>query len=569
MIGSMEVVYPKAFWNDQDPAYAWPPYVAGWYKPETVDGIPDKNVGWLLAQGWKITNAVDDPNNPPGKLYSLSKDALQSKVALNDLVNRYIDAYNEARGANDQRYDDIVCMYNDTLLKTHAHLNRAAAANNSYETLFITSLSSVTQQVDWYLASLKSGAVDTFDRASDSLNVFATTLSRLGTGYDAYKAQVEAILTDQAADLSGFTAKTAALLTQLDADFTTLDTAIADMEATAEATAEAHIVTYEAKLNELDADLATVETQLLALVDEAEAAYTEYQTQGLSILDGCNAELATLESAITSQLSALDSAVATLEPTSGSQSEEPPSNQAAQNNSLATASSDEFRELYHAVFSGDSLEDSSNPGETTTSQRNVCGIDGGRDAGSETTAITSNPVPELFFDRLLTKQDGTLRTASSQSRNDNLVEATQSEEVEISDISTTEPNRLQETTASIAAPSGKQAKVGQDVMSIPNRQVETAVFAVATQEETTGHQTHELFASLAAQEGAAVAANQDTVCELNPQLSSESSAVNATSFTNPSTIAADAAPEEESKVIADPDPENTGNACPVPGFSLD
>ena len=262
-------------------------------------------------------------------------------------------------------------------------------------------------------------------------------------------------------------------------------------------------------------------------------------------------------------------AVAALEPTSGSQSQEPLSNQAARNNSLATASSDEFRELYHAVFSGDSLEDSSNPGETTTSPRNVCGIDGGRDAGSETTAITSNPVPELFFDRLLTKQDGTLRTASSQSRNDNLVEATQSEEVEISDISTTEPNRLQETTASIAAPSGKQAKVGQDVMSIPNRQVETAVFAVATQDETTGHQTHELFASLAAQEGAAVAANQDTVCELNPQLSSESSAVNATSFTNPSTIAADAAPEEESKVIADPDPENTGNACPVPGFSLD
>lgn len=309
-MSAMEVVYPRAYWRSQAPRQQVAPNVAGWFNQEAMQDVPDRDLGWFLAQGWKVTGSKEDPNNPPQRLYDLQKDALQSQVALRDLINEYTAAYNEGRDANNRRYEDIVVMYNDTILKTHSHLNRAAAANNAHKTLFLTSLSTIINQTDWYLAAMKVGALDSFDAAGDALNVFAAKLTELGSGHGQFVSQIETILGNQNAALGQFKGRADTILAQLAGDFTTHNAAIADLESAAETVAESHIVAYEAKLDEIEAGVDTVESQLLALIGDTEAVNLEYESKALEVLTGMEGDLTGLNADIGSELGKLDAAVA-------------------------------------------------------------------------------------------------------------------------------------------------------------------------------------------------------------------------------------------------------------------
>ncbi len=310
LMSAMETVFPGAYWRNLTPRMLTSPDVAGWFEPKTLTDVPDRDLGWLSAQGWIPDGApVEDPNNPPQKLWTLKKDVLQSKDALKDLVDEYTAAYNEGREANDKRYDDLVVMFNDVLLKTHSHLNRAGAANNSYKTLFLTSLNSIISQTDWYLAAMKVGAIDSFDAAGDALNVFAAKLSELGTGHDDFTSQIETILDSQTEALGQFSSRTTALLSQLTDDFTTHDAAIETLETAAGTVTEAHVTAYETKLDEIEDAVDTVSAQLLALVDDTEEAVLDYRTEALSVISDLDGELTDLDSDVATELGKLDTAV--------------------------------------------------------------------------------------------------------------------------------------------------------------------------------------------------------------------------------------------------------------------
>lgn len=299
MIGQMETVFPYAYWHDQDPLHHPGHNVAGWFKQNQQITVPSRDLGWHLAQGWiQVGAPVDDPNNPPEKIYTLTKDVLDSTAVLADLISDYTTAFNEGREANDQRYDDLVVMYNDTLLKTHKHLNRAAAANNSYETLFLTSLSTIISQTDYYLNAMKVGALETFDQAGAALNEFAATLTKLGTGYDAYAAAVATVLADQGSALDQFTGRTTTLLANLGDDYTTLNGVLDDIVSDVASDLSSYATSFTSKLNELAGNVATTQGHLLTLVGEVE-----------SLLDGHASDVSGHIAAYGSKLDELESNV--------------------------------------------------------------------------------------------------------------------------------------------------------------------------------------------------------------------------------------------------------------------
>ena len=313
MIGDMELVFPFAHWRNEDPLHRAIGLegVAGWFKAkETRNDIPGRDLGWLLAQGWSVVgDPVLDEDDPPEKLYTIERTPLDNEAVLEELVGQYMDAYNEGRHANDLRYDDIVIMYNDTILKTHSHLDRAGDANNAYEVLHLSSLESIVSQIDFYLNTTRSDANTTFNEAATALNTFVAKLSELGTGYDEYVTEIESILTNQQTDLSTFTARTTAILTQLSTDYTAHDAAITALETTEGAQAATHITAYEAKLDELETTITDAETDLLALVDDAETTFLTYQTQAKAIMTTIGGEYTSLSSTINGLLDSLDTAV--------------------------------------------------------------------------------------------------------------------------------------------------------------------------------------------------------------------------------------------------------------------
>ena len=308
-ITGIEVVNPIALWNNIPLVDVVNPQAADWFVEETADDVAGADLGWMSAAGWIVTASADDPNNPPHKKYSLKRNVLQSETVLNDLVDQYVDSYNEGREQNDTRFDDIVAMFNDTLLKTQSQLDRAAASENCYNTLFLTDLEGIISQIDFYLNVTRSDATDSFDAATTALNLFPAKLAQLETGYDSYVTQIETILTNQQADLATFESRTSALLTQLAADFTTTQASIATLEATEDSQAATHIASYDAKLAELEATIDTVETDLLALVDDAETTWLKYQTQAVAIITTISGEYTSLDSTIGGLITELDTAI--------------------------------------------------------------------------------------------------------------------------------------------------------------------------------------------------------------------------------------------------------------------
>lgn len=320
---AIEIVNPIALWNNIPLNPVVNAQDADWFELETVDNVAGADLGWHLAAGWVLDgDPVDDPANKPHKKYSLKKNVLQSDTVLNDLVDQYVASYNEGRTQNDTRFDDIVAMFNDTLLKTQSQLDRAAVSENCYNTallgsgtLFLTDLESIISQIDGYLNITRSDATDSFDAATSALNLFAEKLNQLqaGTGdsdgYDRYVTQIEAILTNQGDDLDTFESRIFALLKQLAADFTTTQASIATLEATEDSQAATHIASYDAKLAELEATIDTVETDLLALVDDAETTWLKYQTQAVAIITTISGEYTSLDSTVGGLITELDTAI--------------------------------------------------------------------------------------------------------------------------------------------------------------------------------------------------------------------------------------------------------------------
>lgn len=315
MIGYIEWVNPLQFAAHvaTDPQDVQDPNAAGWFgDEETASDVPGRDLGWMLAQGWKVDgDPEDDDDNPPEKLYTLKRKPLKNETVLGELVTQYVTAYNEGRTANDERYDDIMAMYNDVILKSSQHLNRAAAANNSAEVLYLNSLDTVWSQIDFYLNTTRSDASATFDEAATALGAFADKLTELGSGYDTYVANLETILTNQQTDLATFEANTTTLLANLTNDFSTHQYAIDTLETTEDSQAATHIAAYGAKLDELEATITAVEIELLTLIDDAESAFSTYQTAGLAIITAIGGELTALDSTITGLMTTLDTAVGT------------------------------------------------------------------------------------------------------------------------------------------------------------------------------------------------------------------------------------------------------------------
>lgn len=198
------------------------PDISQWYNMEQIGDIPDDQLGWFLSNGWTVTDVSrDDTTVPATTLYDLARWRFSSQDALIALIQSYLIAYNEGRSNNDTRYDDIVSIYNDTIVQTSNTLDRAAAAHNATHTYYLASLNTMLSAVNTGVASSLAIATDTYNQAQAGLATFAGKLLALGSGYDAYAAQVTTILASQTTSLNTYLAAIDTLRGLFETDYTT------------------------------------------------------------------------------------------------------------------------------------------------------------------------------------------------------------------------------------------------------------------------------------------------------------------------------------------------------------
>jgi len=125
------------------------PFSSGWFNLETIDNIPQDAVGWLVAQGWNITDVTyDTTKTPKVPYYDMKRESLKNWVILQDLLQRFVDKDNDALLLNAIRYNDILASWDNMLETSHDHFNQQEVARDEYEVQFVADLAKYMDEID-------------------------------------------------------------------------------------------------------------------------------------------------------------------------------------------------------------------------------------------------------------------------------------------------------------------------------------------------------------------------------------------------------------------------------------
>ena len=130
------------------------PYAAVWWAAQTVTGVPETVMGWLVAQGWEITGVSQDASTvPPTIYYSLAKQGMQPNQMLLTLCNHYTEAAQNAQSANEVRYNETLRDWKELIGSTQTHFQSQVDSHNMYWGFYLTDLADYMDVIDEAIAT--------------------------------------------------------------------------------------------------------------------------------------------------------------------------------------------------------------------------------------------------------------------------------------------------------------------------------------------------------------------------------------------------------------------------------
>jgi hypothetical protein len=220
------------------------PYTEIWWTAQSISGIPEHVMGWLVAQGWEITNIVPDATTtPPTLYYTLGKYGMQPMQVLLSLCNSFTREANYARDANEIRYNQVVDSWTSMITTSQTHFENQITEQNTALGVYLTDLDTFMAAVDALIDANQTQLLIDVATATTILQAMDEKLADLETNADANDTTVSALLLAQAGYLSTFLEDLAAKLAELDTNysahltliqalFTNIDTALATFIAT-------------------------------------------------------------------------------------------------------------------------------------------------------------------------------------------------------------------------------------------------------------------------------------------------------------------------------------------------
>ena len=180
------------------------PYSLSWWTSQTITQIPKDAVGWLVAQGWQITDInYDESTVPPEPYYSMSRQSLQNWQVLQSLLNSYTIAYNDARHYNNERYNEVVEDWTEMLSSSQWQFDAQVGEQNTHAALYLGNLDTYMSQVE-SLVSANSAAIDA--AVAEIVPLMDQADGLMAEHAEDYDALVNALLTDYDSYVTDFSA---------------------------------------------------------------------------------------------------------------------------------------------------------------------------------------------------------------------------------------------------------------------------------------------------------------------------------------------------------------------------
>lgn len=270
-------IVPQADLSYGDPAINEPlilppidnPYLSVWWATQTVSNVPENVMGWLVAQGYEITGITQDTTTvPPTNYFSLTRQGMQPQAVLLNLCNSYTVAANEAREANQIRYNQVIHNWNEMIEKSHDQFDLQTEEQNVQSGMFLTDLDDYMNAIEALIADNQSELGLDAAEAKTALIVMDSRLSELEDNAAAAAVTIRALLTGLDTNVNTYVADIEAILALLDADYVSVEADLEAIKTSAGVLVTEFAGNYQAVLNYLEGDYLTHQTLARGFLDD-------------------------------------------------------------------------------------------------------------------------------------------------------------------------------------------------------------------------------------------------------------------------------------------------------------
>jgi hypothetical protein len=258
-IPSVPYQYPgqTAFDTDIPPN----PLATVWYGTQTVSGVPEVVMGWLVSQGWKITGiSQDNTTIPPTKYYALTKQELNSYEVLYSLMNNYQIAADTANRANEGRYNQIVENWDLMIRSSQEQFATQVITQNANAGVYIADLEAYMDEIELIIDENRSKIVTDAAEANSKLSEMNTRLIDLELYANENAQDIEALLGQANTNTDAFALAINALLANLYNDYTAVEGQLNEYVTASETLVSAFEFDYKTVLEKLEDDYNTHST---------------------------------------------------------------------------------------------------------------------------------------------------------------------------------------------------------------------------------------------------------------------------------------------------------------------
>lgn len=270
------------------------PFLSIWWSTQTVTNVPENVMGWLVAQGYAITGITQDNTTvPPTNYFALTREGMKPEQVLLSLCNSYTTAANEARDANQIRYNEILNNWTQMIDSSHDQFNAQTTEQNAQAGVFLTDLGNYMTAIETLIADNQTQMAADATDAKAALQLMDTRLAELESNAAATAVQINTLLTKQETSLQAYITDYNTRLAELQQNVATHITAVLGEVADLGTVLDDHVADYLQQFDQLtanynfhvadiDALLANVASNVNAYVSEVgtilTALDTDYQT---------------------------------------------------------------------------------------------------------------------------------------------------------------------------------------------------------------------------------------------------------------------------------------------------
>lgn len=272
------------------------PYLGVWWATQTITQVPENVMGWLVAQGYEVTGISQDATTtPPTNYFALTREGMRPQLVLLNLCNSYTIAANEARNANQIRYNQVVANWIGMIDSSHDQFDAQTEEQNAQAGVYLADLEEYMTAIDTLIAENQTQLASDAAEARISLVVMDSRLSELEDNAAANATVINGLLAEQDENLQDYITEYDARLAELQQNVTShIDTVLAEV-ASLGTVLEDHVADYSQQFDQLVSNYNSHLVDIEALLANVAANTNTYVTDVSAILTSLDADYAAVE----------------------------------------------------------------------------------------------------------------------------------------------------------------------------------------------------------------------------------------------------------------------------------